>query len=128
MPEMPPRRGRSRVTAAARKLAAAAEARNADEADVVGVGVRAVAKQIMAEVEPGALYWRAPLQYVAEQAAPRVAKEFTIPAERMDELRAYLLAGMNEYLIALMGEFDPAHFEAWSMAMLDAEERARAST
>lgn len=112
---------RSRLSIAARKLAASMEAERADEADVVAVGVRAVAKEIMAEIEPGALYWRAPLQYICEQAAPRVAKQFEIPDAKLDELRAYLLAGMNEYLIALMGEFDPKHFEAWSLAMIAAE-------
>jgi hypothetical protein len=122
MADMPPRRGRQRLGIAARKIAAAAEARNADEADVVGVGVRAVAKQIMAEVEPGALYWRAPMQYIAEQAAPRVAKHFNVPDAKLDELRAYLLSGMNEYLIALMGDFDAAHFETWVAAMVAAEQ------
>lgn len=92
-----------------------------DEADLVGVGVRAVAKEIVGEIEPGALYWRAPFQYVVEQAAPRIAKQFGVPEALMDELRAYLLAGLNEYLIALVGDLDVEHFENWRLAALAAE-------
>lgn len=104
------------------------EEQRLDEADVVAVGVRATAKEIVADVEPGALYWRAPLQYVCEQAAPRVAKQYEIPEEAIDELRAYLMAGMQEYLIALMGEFDREHFEAWAAAMLASEQRRAEAT
>jgi hypothetical protein len=112
---------RTRIQAAARKVAARLEAERADEADVVAVGVRATAKEIMGLVEPGALYWRAPLQYVIEQAAPRVATQYSVPADKLDELRAYLLSGLNEFVIALMGDFDREHFEAWSAAMIAAE-------
>lgn len=112
---------RSRIPAAARKLAVALERRQLDEADTVAVGVRAVAKEIAAQIEPGALYWRAPLQYICEQAAPRVAKEYGIPDAKLDELRAYLLAGLNEYWVTLVGELDRTHFEAWIAAMIAAE-------
>lgn len=121
MPPVPVHQRKPRLGAAARKLAAKLEAQHADEADIVGVGVRSTAKQIAVEVEPGSLYWRAPLQYVAEQMAPRIAKEHAIPDGVLDELRAYLLAGFNEYVIALAGEFDPDHFGAWMAAMLARE-------
>jgi len=112
---------RTRLPAAARKLAIAVTQQQLDEADTVAVGVRAVAKEIAAQIEPGALYWRAPIQYVCEQAAPRVAGKFDVPDAKLDELRAYLMAGMQEYIVALVGEFDREHFEAWSAAMLAAE-------
>lgn len=118
---------RPRLQAAARKLAAKMETQHTDEADVVAVGVRAVAKEIMDQIEPGALYWRAPIQYVCEQAAPRVAGKFDVPDAKLDELRAYLMAGMQEYIVALVGEFDREHFEAWSAAMLAAEREAPAT-
>jgi hypothetical protein len=105
------------MAAAARKIAAAADRAQVDEATKVGVGVRAVARQIVAEIEPGSLYWRAPLQYVCEQMAPRVAKQHGIPDAALDDLRAYLLAGLNEYVIALAGDFDGEHFRAWAAAM-----------
>lgn len=116
MTDMAPRRGRVRIAAAARKLAAAADAREVTEADTIGAGVRAVAMQIVSEIEPGALYWRAPLQYVCEQMAPRVAKEHGIPESQVDDLAAYLLAGINEYVVTLAGEFDTDHFVAWAGA------------
>jgi hypothetical protein len=118
---------RPRLQAAARKLAASMEAQRADEADVVAVGVRATAKEIMAVIEPGSLYWRAPLQYVCEQMAPRVAKQYGLPDDALDELRAYLMAGLQEYMVALVGEFDREHFEAWSAAMIAAEQRRQSS-
>lgn len=121
MADMAPRRGRRRIAAAARKIAAAAEDAHIGEADQVALGVRAVAKEIAGVVEPGALYWRAPLQYVCEQAAPRVAKEFGLPDDARDELSAYLMSGMQEFLVALMGEFDRDHFAAWVAAMLATE-------
>lgn len=114
---MPPRQGRKRMAAAARKLAAAAEGARAGEADTVGIGVRAVGRQIASEVEPGSLYWRAPLQYAAEQMAPRILKEHGLPDSALEDLRTYLLAALNEYVIALAGEFDAQHFAAWSAAL-----------
>lgn len=125
---MPAPTRRPRLAAAARKLAASMEAERSDEADQVAAGVRAVAKEIVNLIEPGSLYWRAPFQYVAEQMAPRIAKQHELPAAKLDELRAYLLAGINEYVVTLAGEFDPEHFEAWSAAMIAAErERSEAN-
>jgi AAA+ superfamily predicted ATPase len=119
---------RPRLNAAARKLAGAIEQQRGDEADQVGAGVRAVAKEIVGEVEPGSLYWRAPLQYIAEQMAPRIVKHHELEGVALDDLRAYLLAGINEYVIALAGEFDREHFEAWIAAMIAAErDRAEAN-
>lgn len=114
---MPPRQGRKRVAAAARKVAAAADGQRLDEADRIGIGVRDVVRQITPQIEPGSAYWRGPLQYVCEQMAPRVAKQHGIPDAALDDLRAYLLAGVNEYVIALAGDFDAEHFRAWSVAL-----------
>lgn len=124
MNDVPPRQGRKRMAAAARKIAARADGARIDEATAIGVGVRAVAREIVNEVEPGALYWRAPLQYVAEQMAPRVAKAHSVPDSHLDDLRAYLLAGLNEYVIALAGEFDAEHFARWVEAIVARETSA----
>jgi hypothetical protein len=117
---------RPKLQAAARKLAASLETERKDEADEIGAGVRTIAKEIVGDVEPGSLYWRAPLQYIAEQIGPRLAREHKLEDVNLDELRAYLLVGFNEYVVALAGEFDPEHFKAWTAAMI-AGERERAA-
>lgn len=107
---------RTRVRAVARKAALLASKQQLTEADVVAVGVRAVAREIAPLVKPGALYWTAPLQYVVEQMAPRVCAEHGVDASRAGDVAGYLLAGMNEYIVALVGEFDIGQFEAWTAA------------
>lgn len=87
-----------------------------DEADAVAVGVRHVAKDLVVLVKPGSLYWAAPLQYVCEQMAPRVCAEHGVDPDLVSEVAGYLLAGMNEYVVSLVGEFDVEHFKAWTAA------------
>lgn len=119
---------RTRLQAAARKLAATMELERRDEADVVADGVRAVAREIASQVEPGSLYWRAPFQYTVEQMAPRIVAEHKLPEEAIDTVAAYVLAAFNEYVIALVGEFDQEHFAAWSAAMIAAEQHRSTTT
>lgn len=112
---------RNRVRAAARKAAAAAvetlRAENLDEVEEVVLGVRQTALQVQPFVKAGSLYWTAPLQYVIEQMAPRVCKAHNVPIERVEDVAAYLLSAMNEYVVALVGEFDVEHFEGWTAAL-----------
>lgn len=89
--------------------------------DVVAVGVRQVARDIAGEVPEGALWWRAPLQFVAEQMAVRVCKARRIPEGRRDDMAAYLLSGVSEFVVALASDFDEEHFEAWTAAAKLAE-------
>jgi hypothetical protein len=107
---------RERIRAAARKLVERQLAATADEAAEIGAGVQAVATEITGHVEPGALYWRAPFQFVCEQMAPRIARAHELPDEAADHVALYLLAALNEYVVALAGEFDRGHFVAWAAA------------
>lgn len=100
---------RTRVSAAARK-------RRAEEEHRIASGVYAVAKEIAPLVREGSLYWAAPLQYITEQMAPRVCAEHGVPLTNVDNVAGYLLAALNEYVVALVGEFDVAHFEQWIAA------------
>ena len=101
-----------------RRRTRAAERKDArDETAEIAAGVRAVAREIAPIVESGALYWRAPLQFVAEQMSGRVCRQHGLAEGRADDVAAYLLAGLNEYVVALAGEFDAEHFEAWTAAV-----------
>lgn len=86
------------------------------EPAVIADGVRAVAEEIAPMVKPGSLYWTAPFQYVIEQMAPRVCVAHGLDPERVDDVAGYLLAALNEFAVALVGEFDLEHFEAWTAA------------
>jgi hypothetical protein len=109
---------RKRVAAAHRKLLERAVARDRSIADQVADGVRAVGHTIGPHVMPGSLWWQAPLQYVAEQMAPRVCAARGVELGRQDEVAAYLLAGLNEYVVALADGFDVEHFELWTAAIV----------
>lgn len=107
---------RERMRAAARKALARAASVQEGESHDVARGVFATAQQIAPMVKPGSLYWTAPVQYVCEQMAPRVCKAHSLPLSMADDVAGYLLAGMNEYIVSLVGEFDAEHFEAWIAA------------
>lgn len=113
---MPPRRGRQRIGQAARKIAQQIEAQRADESSTIGMGVQAVAREIVGEVEAGSLYWRAPLTYVAEQIAPRVARSHGVSESDLVDLTVYLLSGLQEFLVSMVADFDAQHFAAWTEA------------
>jgi hypothetical protein len=100
-----------RVRAASRKLAENAAAARMSDADRVGLGVRQVARDLASAVIDGTLWWMAPLTYVAEQAAPRVCRQHGIDPARAEDVAAYLLNGLSELLVAMVGEFDVEHFE-----------------
>lgn len=117
-------RSRQRVRAAVRKAAERTLAVERSEAQEVAGGVLAVAQEIAPLVKPGSLYWTAPFQYVCEQMAPRVCAAHGLAGERREDVATYLLAGMNEYVVALVGEFNREHFEAW-IAAADTQEVSR---
>lgn len=110
---------RERVRAAARKLEARARH---DEARQIAAGVYGVAVLIRDEVPLGSLWFTAPCQFVAEQMAVRLADRHDIAGERVDDLAAYTLSGLQEYVVAFAGDFDMQHFEAWSAAEAPAAE------
>jgi hypothetical protein len=66
-------------------------------------------------VVPGSLFWVAPLQYVTEQMGVRFCEQNNM-MDRVDEVQAYLMAGLQEYAVALVADFDMDHFEAWTAA------------
>lgn len=83
---------------------------------VIGDGVRLVAEQIEEVADPRLLAVIAPLQFVAETSAVGVCRQHGVPLERFEDVAAYLLAALQEYVVALVGEFDVEHFEAWIAA------------
>lgn len=107
---------RSRRPARARK-------QQASEAQVIANGVYQVAREIEQVRHPLPLFARAPIQYVCEQMGWAVCKAKGIPMERHPDVAAYLLAGVQEYVVALFGEFDEAHFEEWTAALAMGEQR-----
>lgn len=107
---------RARSRARARK-------QQASEAQAVANGVYQVAREIERVQHPLPLFARAPIQYVCEQMAWAVCKAKGIPLERHPDVAAYLLAGVQEYAVALFGEFDETHFEEWSAALAAGEQR-----
>lgn len=109
---------RPRAKAAVRKAAARAleTARASSEPNVIAEGVRSLAVDLEPHTTPGALYWTAPMAYIAEQAAPRICRMAELPAERVDDVAAYMHAALNEYVVALVDGFDSQHFEAWIAA------------
>lgn len=94
---------------------------SASEAEQIGAAVSMVGAEIAAVVPRGSLYWMAPIQFVVEQMAPRVCRQHGVPLEQADNVAAYLMAGMNEYVVALASEFDVGHFEAWTAALAHRE-------
>lgn len=108
---------RRRISAAKRKAAVILLKDSASEADMIAAGVRLVAGEIAPLVKQGALYWTAPLQYVVEQMAPRVCREHGLELDRVEDVAGYLNAAFQEYVVALVGEFDVDHFEVWTAAM-----------
>lgn len=122
---MASRRRGERLRAAARKEAARALeaiASTGDQVEQVVAGVRVTAALIVDVVPPGSLWWSAPLQFIAEQASVRVCKHYEIPMDRVDDVAAYLLGGLQEYMHAMIGEFDMQHFETWVAALTAREE------
>lgn len=107
---------RSRVRQAVRKAAARALAQPPTEAREIAAGVFHVAEAIAPLVKPGALYWSAPIQYVCEQMAARVVRAHGLEPAELENVAGYLTAGVNEYIVALVGEFDNEHFRAWIAA------------
>lgn len=107
---------RQRVRAVVRKAAAAVAREPAVDAQEIARGVFAVTRDIAPHVKPGALYWQGPLQFVCEQMAGRVVRQYGLPAAERENVAGYLLAGLNEYVVALVGEFDRDHFAAWIAA------------
>lgn len=100
---------RNRLRAAARKV-------GVGRSEEIAFGVLAVAREVSPHLDPGALYWVAPFTYVAEQMAPRVCAAHDVPPAQAEDVAAYLLAALNEYVVALVGEFDIEHYEAWTAA------------
>lgn len=113
----------TRIRQAAKRAAAAALVEvSADAAAEVAAGVLRVGRSIQANIPPGMLYWQAPFQFVAEEMALHVCRQYEIPIERRDEVAAYLLAGFHEYVVALVEGFDGEHFELWTAAQAAREE------
>lgn len=54
-----------------------------------------------------------PLLYVAEASAPAVVKAHKLPVEDGEDIAAYLMAGMADVLMSMVGAFDRKHFEQW---------------
>jgi hypothetical protein len=109
---------RKRVRAAARKAGARA---TADEALVIADGVYHVARDVLEgplpRVElPLPVYAFAPLAYVCEVTAAVLCERHELGAERQHEVALYLLAGMQEVLVAAVAGFDREHLEAWVAA------------
>lgn len=109
---------------ARRRSRAAARKRFSNDANGIGLGVRNVAAEIAATVTPAALWWTAPLMYVAEGMAAKAVETGRAPADRVEDLSVYFMAGLQEIVHAAFGEFDPEHFAAWLAAL---EEREGAS-
>lgn len=86
------------------------------EADHIGVRVGELAKQAAPAAAPGMLQYLAPLMFVAERATIGVLKLHKLPADRGEDVEQYLLAALQEYVVAVAGEFDVNHFEAWTAA------------
>lgn len=125
---------RKRVRAAARKLAALTAAQEGLErrvpvsgraaVDEIAAGVRRTGLAIVDLAQPGALWWLAPLQYIAEQMSVRVCASHDLDPGERDDVAAYLLAGLQEFVHALAADFDPVHFRAWTAAIVEREQRS----
>jgi hypothetical protein len=105
---------RTRQRAATRKAAARA---GRDEATVIADGVYHVARETLAGTPRGELplpvYAYAPVAYATEMMAAVICRQRNWPDDRAHQVALYLLAGVQEVMVAAFSGFDPEHFEAW---------------
>lgn len=104
---------RQRVRAAARKVL---ERERHKDAWIIGSGVMSIAIDLEGVRTVLPVFVTAPLVYVCEMVAARICERESWPEERLDHVAKYLMAGLQEFMVALVERFDVEHFEAWTTA------------
>lgn len=108
------RRGRGKGVSNAIVRAAAAKRRERDE-EAHGIAAEVYAAVLDARPVIGSApaWMMGPLLYVAEASAPAVVKAHRLPVDDGEDVAAYLMHGMADLLVSMVGGFDREHFEAW---------------
>lgn len=108
---------------ARRRVRAAVRKDGAKDAQQIGSGVYAIVLDLQGRKLPLPVYITAPLIYVCEMIAASVCKRDETLKARHDDVSRYLMAAVNEFVVALVESFDAEHFEAWTAAAVRQEAR-----